>query len=204
MAVGFAIWYVVREDPLVRDCRDALEAMHDADGAALLRFCPRAEVASENITAEKLTAVLESILAPALASVRPVGEVDSGGANDPITTAWAEQWFETENGDRVALVATLFKTEKDGQAAILHNVLNRAWMIEFTKRHKKPPPRIVLSALEGLRRDRQKLEQIGLTGYWRGYESGFSTWAECEARWSARLAEESSQQPPATDRTPRG
>lgn len=131
--------------------------------------------------------VYAEIIGPRVRLAKFFDEGEYHLVNTPATQSAGGPRGRLENGQTVGLAVAVFGSDDGGKSLVLQNGLFNAWQI--LDRHDNPrvPKDLTRLYLEGLRKDRSRLEALGASGMYCGPDRGFVTWDECERIWSERL-----------------
>ena len=178
---------------MVGHAKTFLEARSDRDAGRLMRYASPREKEVTGLTRENLQRVLDEIEAPAMEGFRPQRRVmtelmaggDEGTAYHPHATS---------QGQPLTYGAEVWRTEEGIYATVLLSILRSAWHAEGLKRtgkHLPGPGDVQRWQIDGIRRDRAKLESWGLKGIVSENtpNAELVTWDESEA-WHRRLMAE--------------
>ena len=178
---------------MVGHAKTVLEAISDRDAGRLMRYASPREKEVTGLTKENLQRVLDEIEAPAMVGFRPQGRVmtelmaggDEGTAYHPHVSS---------QGQPLTYGAAVWRTDEGLFTEVLLSILRNAWHAEGLKRTGKHLPGtgdVQRWQIDGIRRDRAKLESWGLKGIVSELtpEAKLVTWDELE-EWNQGLMAE--------------
>lgn len=140
------------------------------------------------VTPERMQRVLDELVMPRLKKVSVVGDESVRQHNDPVDEAVASVHYRLPDGSTEHLAVDMWFTESGGKRSVLLHTLYGVWYIDkrLAAGHPLSTVEQVEAYLEGLRKDRQKLQEIGVTGlYWP--EFGARTWGQIESSLMTHL-----------------
>lgn len=109
--------------------------------------------------------------------------------NDPPTQGSSSAIGQLRDGKPYEFAFSTWPTEDGARSAILETTLRNVWLFEWQYlkgRQSVAGPWLYEARIWGLRRDRAKLEAIGLTGMVAFNNGRFQTWDQWEAKWEER------------------
>lgn len=155
------VWLVRRPAPMDHHAETLFYAMLDADGRTLMSYAFPEEIDANNLDAKKLNLVYEELIVPRLGVLTdrsPVIIQDRG------TNGFAG--FDARiNGKREFGFSTSVYLHDAGVKTSVLQSLYIAWCVEYMSEHDEAMSAEVRNraVLQGLQRDKQRLQEIGIT-----------------------------------------
>ncbi len=183
-----AIYWMSSRPTLDEQASSILTALVDDDPDIAYSYTHEFQRESVGLTKEKYRILWQSLIRPRFQDVKQVKPPESyvqPGEHQGV----ASMLMRTGGGVEFEISTAAWATDSGGRIG-LFNLLIEAWNVEYV--HNKGQPLTTRSALEarlrGIQADRERLEQLGITG-WPPAMPGQSItpWTEMIATWSARL-----------------
>lgn len=181
--------YLRSRDPEVV-ARDLAQSFIDRNPDGIFSFRSADEERLTGITQDKFRKIWFEIVEPEISKTRVGLEVKSSRLNDPPTQGAASVDLTLPDGTVFGWPITAWVTETKPKAQTLANTLNATWLLRYALEHPaeyRAGMNFAHAKLQGLRRDRQFLEGLGVSGMIA--ESGaYLEWSQYERHWTSQIA----------------
>lgn len=186
LAISGAVTYLRLRaaDPEVA-ARSALLALMDRSADRYFEYRVPAEEAL-GPDRQKFRAVWRELIEPRLARARWGRDMTSTRLNDPATQGTAQVPLRLPDGTEFLWGVVTWTTDQGPKIPVMWDTLSMAWVLDYAVdnpqayRERRP---FAEAKLAGLRRDRRRLEELGIRGMVAG-NGYFLTWDQVERAWT--------------------
>lgn len=168
-------------EPVSGCAASQLEATLVGDIATLLRAATDEERAALSLNESRLRAVWQYAVSPLVGQSTRVGRVEVEAFNHPVTQARASQRIRLSSGQEISMSVICNAASGTPKRAVVLEMLSSVWQVKWSLKGNRFQDKrdLALATLDGVRRDRARLTELGLRGTW-GPKTGFRTWSDIE------------------------
>lgn len=183
--LGYLVWSLWPVSLTAHARRLLLGAIAN-DPNAVFSYSAEHERAETGLTEGQFVRVWKELVSPKLGDLRIDGPIELQ-INPPGHQALAFVRVKDSWGSSWELEVDCWQGDERPESVVMKFLLI-AWRVDYARRAKKTPEQVTpfVAYAEGLRKDRQTLESIGLNGISNNVPSShLATWAELDSWWSS-------------------